>query len=349
MRITPHSALAISTCALALLSQLPSAHSAGGGVFKESKLFICRETKSTFSKQYVETYKDNLFLSNIRWGGGDGDQLSFARVNWNGHDAFMKCDKASEEVDAFNALKELKRKLEKGELSNDYATGRENVMDPLHQFGFNEAGQIFIEGMNLKDYLKNNNNVNIYKRATKILPDIIKGLMYLYNAGIIYHDGLIHNIMIQLTPTGEIAGVKIIDLDRTIVFKKEDGWQPINLNGKEHLSPNPSQRYNSCNDFKLTLTKFLYMFVDVHTENPFRMSYMNDYTLALVCLNQLRVMLSYYDIRRLTADDSAPPSYAVRAVMAEMLPLVKAIYTLVKDPFACSSPILVLRGLPPRI
>ncbi|KAI8052993.1 hypothetical protein BDF22DRAFT_496694 [Syncephalis plumigaleata] len=239
-------------------------------------------------------------------------------------------------------------------------------MDPLHRFAFTENGPAdinladpkqmyvchlysFIEGMNLKEYLKNNNNVNVYKSAAKIVPDIIKGLMYLYNAGIIYHDTLIPNVMLQLDSDRNVLGAKIIDLDITEVFKKEQGWQPINLNGKEHLSPNPRQRYNSCNDFKLTLTKFLYMFVDVHTENPFRMSYMDDYSFALVCLNQLRIMLSYYNIRGLTADGSAPSPYDVRAAMAEMLPLVKAIYTLKHDPFACSSPIRALRGLPPRI
>ncbi|KAI8057907.1 hypothetical protein BDF22DRAFT_13605 [Syncephalis plumigaleata] len=85
MRVTPHSALAISTCALALLSQLPSVH-AYFGVFEEGD-----NTITTFAEKHVDRYKENLGLSNIRWSKRNRETLSLARVTWNEQDAFMKC------------------------------------------------------------------------------------------------------------------------------------------------------------------------------------------------------------------------------------------------------------------
>ncbi|KAI8053336.1 hypothetical protein BDF22DRAFT_743259 [Syncephalis plumigaleata] len=230
-----------------------------------TNLFIGDFPITTFAQKYVEANKGTLELSNIRWGGGNGE-LRLARVIWKQKDAFMKCDKVPDnphqshiinEVKAFNALMTAKNSL-----TNDYAIGRENVMDPLHRFAFTENGPAdinladpkqmyvchlysFIGGVILKDYIKASTNAQAYIAAAKILPDIIKGLMYLYNAGILYKDKLIHNVMLQLDSGRNVVGAKIIDLDVTEVFKKEDGWQPINLNDQEHLSLNPRQRYNS--------------------------------------------------------------------------------------------------------
>ncbi|KAI8053077.1 hypothetical protein BDF22DRAFT_733933 [Syncephalis plumigaleata] len=292
-----------------------------------ANLFIGRETKSTVSKQYVEKYKDNLFLSNIRWGGGDGDQLSFARVNWHHHDAFMKCGKTSEEVKAFNALMTAKNSL-----TNDYAIGRENVMDPLHRFAFTEAST----------------NAQAYIAVARIFPDIIKGLMYLHNAGILYHDTLIPNVMMQLDSNRNVVGAKIIDLDRISIFKKEQGWQPINLNDQEYLSLNPRQRYDSCMEPKTAMVMFLGLFVVLSSWSPFENDNVLDDSAAVKHLNQFIKILDYYDLRKKPAGDLMSLPSDVRPALPEMLRLVRMMYTLVKDPFACTSPIRALKGLPPR-
>ncbi|KAI8049275.1 hypothetical protein BDF22DRAFT_700334 [Syncephalis plumigaleata] len=262
-----------------------------------ANLFIGRETKSTFSKEYVEKYKDNLFLSNIRWGGGNDLDLSFARVDWNGHDAFMKCDIASKEVKAFNVVK-------------DYAVGQQNVMNPLHRFAFTKAGPVDI---NLADPKQ----------------------MYVYT-------------VLQLDSNKNVIGAKIIDLDRISVFKKEQGWQRINLNDQEYLSPNPSQRYNSCNDFKLTLTNFLLNFVFVSKVNPFTYGDVLPESDAIEYLNHFNTKLAEYGLKqnvpRLTSE-----SFDAKAAIPAMLRLTRAIYTLWHDSFPCSSPMRVLEGQPPRI
>ncbi|KAI8049236.1 hypothetical protein BDF22DRAFT_657878 [Syncephalis plumigaleata] len=93
-------------------------------------------------------------------------------------------EEAIAEVYAFNALVKAKK-----ELKGVYATGRQNVMDPLHQFNFSESnGNSFINGVLLDDYFRKHTIAQAYITATKILPDIIRGLIYLYNAGIIHYD-----------------------------------------------------------------------------------------------------------------------------------------------------------------
>ncbi|KAI8048960.1 hypothetical protein BDF22DRAFT_778755 [Syncephalis plumigaleata] len=177
MRITPHSTLAISTCALALLS------------------------KYLVFTQIRYGTPERAWTINIRWCGGDGDQLSLARVTWNENNAFMKCDTVTKEVKAFKALKEAKR------LTDLNTLGRQNVMDPLLQFDFYEE------------------NV----------------LIYLYNAGIIHKDIVPKNIMLQLGSDDKIVGVKIIDLDLTNVFAKEQGWQPIHQRNREDFTDSNSE------------------------------------------------------------------------------------------------------------
>ncbi|KAI8047034.1 hypothetical protein BDF22DRAFT_750520 [Syncephalis plumigaleata] len=172
MRVTPHSTLAISTCALALLSQLPSVHSTHG----------LNTLPRNFIQQYVDDNMGRYKLSNIRWSGGSGMVLRLARVDWHHHDAFMKCDKASNEVDAFKALDIMKTELKEGRLSKDYAAGQQNVMEPLHRFGFTRNGPVDID---LADFDQ------LY-----ILPQVTQGLLYIYNAGILHKDVAPRNIML---------------------------------------------------------------------------------------------------------------------------------------------------------
>jgi hypothetical protein len=51
---------------------------------------------------YVEKNKEKLKLSNIYWFGETGNDISLARANWNGQDAFIKCVDAFKEEKAFN-------------------------------------------------------------------------------------------------------------------------------------------------------------------------------------------------------------------------------------------------------
>ncbi|KAI8049616.1 hypothetical protein BDF22DRAFT_778323 [Syncephalis plumigaleata] len=284
MRVTPHSALAISTCALALLSQISSVHSYNG-VFEEGESAL----PPTFAQQHVMKHQKELGLSDIRWSSKNNKMLSIARVTWDKQDAIMKCaivsvsgpissesginihELTTAEVNAFSALKEAKDKLIAKKLADVYAAGQENVMDPLHRFDFYEENRIryfchlygFIHGETLEDYFKKQTVTQTFITAAGILPKIIKGLIYLYNAGLF--------IMIcfrKLDSNRRIIGVKIIDLDSASILKKEQDWQPINLFDDRNLSPNPPQKYESCNELKKTITFLMGMFVPLGKEDP---------------------------------------------------------------------------------
>ncbi|KAI8052906.1 hypothetical protein BDF22DRAFT_655609 [Syncephalis plumigaleata] len=124
----------------------------------------------------------------------------------------------AKEVIAFNELAEAKERLK-----GAYVTGRQNVMDPLYRFSFSEKQRIryfchlysYIDGETLEDYFKKQTVSQAYITAAKILPDIVRGLIYLYNAGIIHDDMFPKNVMLQLDSDRRIIGVKIIDLDAT--------------------------------------------------------------------------------------------------------------------------------------
>ncbi|KAI8049912.1 hypothetical protein BDF22DRAFT_735446 [Syncephalis plumigaleata] len=126
-------------------------------------------------------------------------------------------EEAIAEVYAFRALVKANKELE-----GNYAIGRQNVMDPLHQFGFDKKDNgnkyfchlySYINGEPLEEYFRRHTISQAFIITSKILPDIIRGLIYLYNAGIIHYDLHPRNIMLQQDPTGRIVGVKIIGLD----------------------------------------------------------------------------------------------------------------------------------------
>ncbi|KAI8049049.1 hypothetical protein BDF22DRAFT_242403 [Syncephalis plumigaleata] len=198
MRVTPHSALAISICALALLSQIPSVHPYGG-VFENNGDNII----TTYAQKYVMEHLEELGLSNIRWSNKNKKTLSLARVTWDKQVAFMKCAIVSvsnpiknpeinmfevntREANAFSALKEAKDKLIAKKLADVYATGQRNVIDPLHRFSFDEDNgnkyfchlYSYIDGVLLEDYFKKHTISEAFNTAAIILPEVIKGKHY---------------------------------------------------------------------------------------------------------------------------------------------------------------------------
>ncbi|KAI8050630.1 hypothetical protein BDF22DRAFT_735230 [Syncephalis plumigaleata] len=160
--------------------------------------------------------------------------------------------------------------------------GRHNVMDPLHQFGFSDSNNqehfchlySYINGVLLDDYFKERTISQIFLITARVLPNIIRGMIYLYNAGIIHNDMSPKNIMLEQDSIGRMIGLKIIDFDLVEVFEKEQGWQPIHPRNREEFSYNPIQRYKSCNGLHFMIVEFLDIFVNPHkTEDPFAHNY----------------------------------------------------------------------------
>ncbi|KAI8057103.1 hypothetical protein BDF22DRAFT_225307 [Syncephalis plumigaleata] len=223
-------------------------------------------------------------------------------------------------------------------------------MDPLHQFGFDKKDNdieyfchlySYINGVLLSEYFKEHTVSQAFIITSEILSDIIKGLIYLYNAGIIHYDLHPRNIMLQQDPTGRIVGVKIIDLDATEVFRKQFFWKPINPNNEEYLSPNPRQNYESCHGLKDAIKDFLEPFVlyFIHqTHNPYTSNYGITGEVAFKYLETFNQRPRY---AKLELGDA-------KAAMSAVFRLTRAYYTIEYDRFTCSSPMRALGGLPPR-
>ncbi|KAI8049258.1 hypothetical protein BDF22DRAFT_778729 [Syncephalis plumigaleata] len=287
-------------------------------------------------------HQKELGLSDIRWCGGDGEKLNLARVTWNRQGAFMKCSTLSNETPAFNALDKAKKAL-----PILGAFGQQNVMDPLGKFEFDGPNNPryycyiygFIDGTPLEDYFKKHTISEAFIITAKILPDIIKGLIYLYNAGVIHGDMLPKNIMVQQGPNGEPIA-KIIDFDGTDVFRKEQGWQPLSPNNREHLLPNPIQRYESCDELRDVIANFIAMFVYPNrAKDPFDPKY-------ALAENTVSFNLKKFKQKGRYVESGFGDA---KAAIPAMLRLTRAIYTLWHDSFPCSSPMRVLEGQPPRI
>ncbi|KAI8050312.1 hypothetical protein BDF22DRAFT_745639 [Syncephalis plumigaleata] len=335
MRVTPHSTLVI---AFVLLHCYPSDNT------------LLR----TFVQQYVETNKNDFGLSNIRWGGEDGGSSRLARVNWKKHDAFMKCDTTSSESSAFREMMKAKK-----DLKGFHKIGRHNVITPLHQFGFDGNDDIryachlynYIRGETLDDYFRRHTISKAFITAAKILPGIIRGLIYLYNANLIHHDMFPKNIMIQKNSLGRIAGVKIIDMDGTFIPRKEDDWTPINPADMQYLSSNPRQQYASCEKLSNMIIRFLNVFVpnnNAELGNPFASNYKVTKESAEDYLEKFMQPQARLGRPGQSASYVTLELGDVNAAIPAIHYLLKARYTLKFDRFTCSSPMRALRGLKPR-
>ncbi|KAI8055107.1 hypothetical protein BDF22DRAFT_732425 [Syncephalis plumigaleata] len=256
------------------------------------------------------------------------------------------------EVYAFEALNEAKDKLK-----GDYAAGQENVMDPLHRFDFYEEKHIryfchlysFIHGETLKEYLKKQTVTQSFITVAEVLPKIIKGAIYLYNAGIIHNDMFPKNIMLQLDSNRRIVGVKIIDLDATIIYRKEQNWQPINLLDDRNLLPNPPQKYESCHRLKCSIPFFLGTFVHLKKEELLNHKHKLTEPYALKLLKKYNQLRAIPGGSEQTQAQTKPEQSDVKAAVPAMLFLTQAHRTMYQDNFHCSSLILALKGLPSRV
>ncbi|KAI8049102.1 hypothetical protein BDF22DRAFT_658051 [Syncephalis plumigaleata] len=149
-----------------------------------ANLFIGDHPIDTYAQRYVMEHQKELGLSNIRWGGGN----------------------------AFRALKEAKR------LTDLNTMGRHNVMDPLHQFGFyEENGVSYIDGVLLSKYFKEHSISEAYTLTASILPEVIKGLIYLYNAGIIHGDMFPKRIFVNPNKTKNPFSPAYVLTEQTIL------------------------------------------------------------------------------------------------------------------------------------
>ncbi|KAI8050256.1 hypothetical protein BDF22DRAFT_696312 [Syncephalis plumigaleata] len=220
-------------------------------------------------------------------------------------------------------------------------------MDPLDQFEFYKHNRIsyfcylysFIDGVLLEDYFEKRTVPQAFITTAEILPDIIEGLIYLYNAGINHHDLYPSNIMIQRSFFGRIVGVKIIDFDSISLVEKRHDWQPINTNDEEYRSLNPIQKYESCNGLKKALIEFLNLFVPLKKgENPYAYGYVLTKQAVLGYLDRFKGSPRHISLR--VGD--------IKAVIPAIYYLLKVHYTIQSDPFPCSSPMRALEGLPPR-
>ncbi|KAI8058484.1 hypothetical protein BDF22DRAFT_652551 [Syncephalis plumigaleata] len=189
------------------------------------------------------------------------------------------------------------------------------------------------------EYFKRHTISQAYIATSQILPEIIKGAIYLYNAGIIHRDLYQKNIMLEKNPAGGKPIVKIIDFDSTDVFEKGQDWRPIDPINEAYLSSNPPQQSVSCNELKNAITGCLKIFVALKQgENPYATNYVVTGQAVLGYLNEFRENEDY----------AALQSGDINVAIPAMHYFLKVYYTAMFGPSACTSPLRILREQPPR-
>ncbi|KAI9592424.1 hypothetical protein BDF19DRAFT_484327 [Syncephalis fuscata] len=172
-------------------------------------------------------------LTGISWFSGD-EKLSFAKVQWNGVNGFLKCIRES--VNEFGAFETLRR-AEK-ELIGSNAVGRENVQRPL--YAFNPEASIkcfvynFVAGVKLNVFLEGKTYFDKINLLTQIVPEILKGAIYLHKAGIVHKDLHSENVMVSQIPNTQKLTATIIDYDMAVFLNQAESQK---INAMKFINP----------------------------------------------------------------------------------------------------------------
>ncbi|KAI8056738.1 hypothetical protein BDF22DRAFT_209305 [Syncephalis plumigaleata] len=179
-----------------------------------------RDNPNSYGRQYMNgiAAASNGRLQ-LEWLGGGRSDLSFATVKYNNNQlGFMKCTKEADEKAAFTRL-ELARENLKGinvAYRNYVALPVGSVPVPESESPSKQAGNCFvyryINGVKLEEYNEDKDYADQLISMNRVMPQILKGSIYLYNAGIIHEDLSSANVMVY-GQTPEQLTASIIDFD----------------------------------------------------------------------------------------------------------------------------------------
>ncbi|KAI8056737.1 hypothetical protein BDF22DRAFT_667725 [Syncephalis plumigaleata] len=173
----------------------------------------------SYGRQFMDRVAASNGLSKPVWYKGGRSDLSFATVVYNNNQpGFLKCTFEGGEKAAFTRL-ELARENLKGinvAYRNYVALPVGSVPVPESESPSKQAGNCFVyrfvNGIKLRDYALMKNYADRLIAYNQIMPQILKGSIYLYNAGIIHKDLSSANIMVY-GQTPEQLSASIIDFD----------------------------------------------------------------------------------------------------------------------------------------
>ncbi|KAI8053209.1 hypothetical protein BDF22DRAFT_775887 [Syncephalis plumigaleata] len=193
------------------------------------------DNPNSYGRQYMNQVAANEGLSKPVWYGGGTNEFSFAKVTYNRQAGFLKCIPRNDEQTAFDRLLAARETLTG--INGEY---RDHVAYPLTRV--EELWDYLIK----KDYGERTVFIN------QIMPQILKGSIYLYNAGIKHKDLHVGNIMVQEQANGQLKAI-IIDFDKVEILPHNR--QLININTAPTMGiTGPSSPYFCYNFHQAPLT-----------------------------------------------------------------------------------------------
>ncbi|KAI8054218.1 hypothetical protein BDF22DRAFT_775003 [Syncephalis plumigaleata] len=200
----------IATTVLALISCVAQTQAVGGHLTGP-------DNPNSYARQYMDRVAASEGLSRPKWYGGGTNEISFAQVFYNNNQpGFLKCNHEEKEEKAFEALVAARDRLTgiNKEYRNHVALPVKRIKIP--QLPTQPKGNCFvyrfIGGDELLDYMFNKDYAEELISINLIMPQMLKGFIYLYNAGIAQRDLNKGNIMVQGQLPGPLHAF-VIDFD----------------------------------------------------------------------------------------------------------------------------------------
>ncbi|KAI8051031.1 hypothetical protein BDF22DRAFT_694459 [Syncephalis plumigaleata] len=202
MRSLLHQTIVAITAVLVLISCASQTQAIGGSI-------TGIQDPDLYARSYIEQKAAEEGLSDLRWIDGRGSTISITHLKYGEKPAYMMCTTSDSEKAVFDALMNARTTL-KG-ANEEY---RNYVKYPLKAIAVPEgpsrpAGYCFIyrniDGKNnLWNLIFEQHYADKLITVNQAMPQILKGFIYLFNAGIRDIKLDLGEVMIQQLPTGQL-------------------------------------------------------------------------------------------------------------------------------------------------
>ncbi|KAI8050409.1 hypothetical protein BDF22DRAFT_735055 [Syncephalis plumigaleata] len=190
-----------------------------------------------YARNFIEQVAAKEGISIMEWTDGEADTFSFAKVMHGRKPGFMTCIVGNRDKAAFEALVSAQTTL-KG-ANEEY---RNYVKDPVKSIPVpagpsQQAGNCFVyrnvNGDRLWSFIRSRSNyADRLVTLNQVMPQLLKGSIYLYNAGIRHIDLILDYTTVLQQPTGQLKATMF-------GFDAKAGSQP--LPPQQQLDINTSQ------------------------------------------------------------------------------------------------------------
>ncbi|KAI8051974.1 hypothetical protein BDF22DRAFT_776806 [Syncephalis plumigaleata] len=266
MRSLLHQTTLTITAVLMLISCATQAQAIDGNI-------AGNPDSNLYASSHIERVAVEEGISDLEWiGGGVGRTFSTAQLTYGQEPAYMTCTTSNSEKAIFDALVAARNRV----VNKDYSNYVKNPLKfiPVPEGPAQPAGNCFIyrniSGLYLEQFVQHKNYLDKLVILNQIIPQLLKGFIYLFNAGVTNIKLDLGKVRVQRQATGQLK-VTISEFD--VWRRPRPPIKQLYINTPPVTSSPQSPSPYACRGYYQALDDYISDKVDLEiAENPLNLS-----------------------------------------------------------------------------